>query len=89
AALSYCWDAALPFVTTSEEMALYRSEIRFARLPVVFREAITVARRFSIFYLWIGAVCIVHHDLADWKREFVQTPYIFAYAFVTICATAS
>ncbi|KAF2126702.1 HET-domain-containing protein [Dothidotthia symphoricarpi CBS 119687] len=89
AALSYCWGSAVPFTTTSETIGARQAIISVNDLPIVFQEAILVARKLGLRYLWIDALCIIQDDLADWERESSQMSYVFAYAHVTIGAAAS
>jgi hypothetical protein len=89
AALSYCWGAGITFTTTSKNVAAHQAKISIPDLPLVFQEAILVARQLRLRYLWIDALCILQDDRQDWERESKDMPYIFAYAFVTIGAATS
>jgi hypothetical protein len=83
AALSYCWGSTMSFTTTLGTIAAHQDTVPIARLAVL------VARQLGLRFLWIDALCIIQDDPLDWERESAQMPYIFAYAFVTIGATAS
>lgn len=41
-------------------------------LCAVFLEAVELALRVGIKYLWIDSLCIVQDDTADWEQESVK-----------------
>jgi hypothetical protein len=55
-------------------------------LPKTFRDAIVIARKLNIRYLWIDACCIVQDSLADWENESAKMGYIYSTSYVTIAA---
>lgn len=59
ACLSHCWGGEQPLKTTKDPDTLSQHlvAIRFEDLPRTFREAIVVARRFGVEYLWIDSLC--------------------------------
>lgn len=59
ACLSHCWGGAQPIQTTRDPDTLSQHlvSIQFEDLPKTFREAIIVARRFGVEYLWIDSLC--------------------------------
>lgn len=46
-----------------------KSGIPFGELPKNFQEAIFVARKLGISYLWIDALCIVQDSHQDWTQQ--------------------
>jgi hypothetical protein len=38
-------------------------------MPANYKDAVIVARRLGIRYLWIDSLCIVQDDAEDWERE--------------------
>ncbi len=87
--LSYRW-------STSPGLLLLKSNIekfccgKFIQdLPQTFRHSIFVARRFSIRYLWIDALCILQDSQEDWERESVKMRDVYANSSCNIAASAS
>ncbi|KAH8787227.1 heterokaryon incompatibility protein-domain-containing protein [Hyaloscypha finlandica] len=58
-------------------------------LPQTFRDAIVVARRFSIRYLWINSLCIIQDSQVDWEVESSMMRDIYANSSCNISAAAS
>ncbi|KAL1880554.1 hypothetical protein VTK73DRAFT_5567 [Phialemonium thermophilum] len=87
--LSYRW-AQTPAVTlrasTIEE---FRRGAAIGSLPKTFRDAVTVAWRFSVRYLWIDSLCIVQDSAEDWARESVRMHSVYANSVCNIAASAS
>lgn len=84
ATLSYCWESSLPLRTTTDSLADHIRGIPLCDMPQVCREAIHVARKLGISYLWIDALCIIQDSAKDWETESVIMSDIF-----TIAAAAS
>ncbi|KAL1620279.1 hypothetical protein SLS56_009713 [Neofusicoccum ribis] len=62
--------------------------IRDADLPVVLRDAIYVARKLDLQYIWIDALCIIQDDKTDWEIEASKMASYYEGAHVTIAAAA-
>ena len=71
-ALSYCWgtkpvERLLRLLeSTVESLSL---EQPIDNLPKTFRDAMSVAQRFGVNYIWIDRLCIFQDSPDDWKRE--------------------
>jgi hypothetical protein len=97
AALSYCWGRLdyKTYVTTEKNVVSRHNSIEDAELPQVFQDAILVARKLKIRYLWIDALCIVQdwfkplEDQEDWTRESAKMADIFSGALITIFAAGA
>ncbi|KAH7237063.1 uncharacterized protein BKA55DRAFT_134618 [Fusarium redolens] len=63
--LSYRWAKNPSIVLLSSNLEDFRRGAPISRLPKTFREAITVARRFSVKYMWIDSLCIIQDSLED------------------------
>ena len=61
-ALSHCWGRSTPFTTTTETLTQRLTGISWDELPQTFKDAITVALRLEIPYLWTDSVCILQDD---------------------------
>jgi hypothetical protein len=88
ATLSYCWGRTKTLATTTRSLRLRERRIPFGALPRTFRDAVCVARRLGVRWLWIDALCIVQDDPADWERESVKMGAIYSLAYVTVAADA-
>lgn len=86
ATLSYCWGQTRTFTTTTRSLRLRQARIDFRSLPKTFRDAIIIARKLDIRYLWIDACCIIQDSLPDWQRESAKMGYIYSNSYVTIAA---
>ncbi|KAH6666289.1 heterokaryon incompatibility protein-domain-containing protein [Halenospora varia] len=91
-ALSYCW-GRIPYnmpIQQEEMNAFNRSlaPLSVAVLPPLIRDAIEVARRLDINYIWIDELCIDQTDEEDQKREFEKMQNIYTAAYATIIVTS-
>lgn len=89
ACLSHCWGTGQPIVTTSETYATLVRGIQSVDLPLTFRDAVAIARKLSIRYLWIDCLCIIQDSPKDLEEACALMDVIFENAFLTIAATKS
>jgi hypothetical protein len=57
-ALSHCWGGSQPFKLTRATVARLRAGIQLTDLPKTFQDAIYVARKMQIQYLWIDSLYV-------------------------------
>ncbi|OTA89591.1 hypothetical protein M434DRAFT_14449 [Hypoxylon sp. CO27-5] len=93
ACLSHCWggnivDAAK---TTRHSLKEKKRDIPVERLPQTFQDAICVARKLNIRYLWVDSMCILQDedDKSDWNHESRKMVAVYQNAFITIAASCS
>lgn len=92
ATLSYCWgdqrqSHQLPMQTTQDNRKTHNEiGVPLQSMPQTFQDAIHVARKLKIPYIWIDALCIIQDSIKDWETESVKMCDIFAHSFVTISA---
>lgn len=89
AALSHCWGKLQPLTTTC---ATYLQRVRavpLVTLPRTFRDAVLVARRLSVRYLWIDSLCIVQDSKEDWVWHCRIMHGIYGLSFLTLNASAA
>lgn len=55
-------------------------------MPKTFQDAVTVARKLKIEFLWIDALCIVQDQEDDWAMECLRMGEYYQNAYVTISA---
>jgi hypothetical protein len=54
-----------------------------------FRDAITVARRLEVRYLWIDCVCIIQDDKRDWQKQAAKMCDVYSQSSLTLAAAYS
>ncbi|RYP71211.1 hypothetical protein DL769_004731 [Monosporascus sp. CRB-8-3] len=86
ACLSYCWGLTTTMTTTRESYGARTSGIHLSDLPATFRDAVVVARKFRLRYLWIDSLCIFQDDQNDWARESSRMANVYTGARVVIAA---
>jgi hypothetical protein len=93
AALSYCWgrpcDAQKQCKTERKSLKERLHAIPFIELTPVLRDAVIVARRLSIPYLWADSLCIIQDDTMDWENEASLMGLVYSNAHITICSLSS
>ncbi|KAK0622772.1 heterokaryon incompatibility protein-domain-containing protein [Immersiella caudata] len=89
-ALSYCWGAHPPFVTTPGTLEARMQGFDVRMMPQTLRDAVHITRSLGFRYLWIDALCILQGDSAeavrDWEVESAQMEQIYGNAVITIVA---
>ena len=58
-------------------------------LPRAFQDMITVARRFSIRYIWIDSLCILQDSKEYWEKEASMMQDVYVNSSCNIAAAAS
>jgi Heterokaryon incompatibility protein (HET) len=88
-ALSHCWGGRCPMTFTKRTAASLFRCIDPSTLPRTFDDAIWLARKIGIRYLWIDALCIVQDSEEDWRIESSRMLDVYSRATLTVAATAS
>ncbi|TDZ16726.1 hypothetical protein Cob_v010389 [Colletotrichum orbiculare MAFF 240422] len=91
ASLSYCWGLE-PFTKlTVDNISAFLGGIVIEQLPKTFRDAMYVARKLGLSYIWIDALCIVQQgdDHMDWLTESGRMGSIYGGCHVTIAASSA
>ncbi|KAH8780156.1 heterokaryon incompatibility protein-domain-containing protein, partial [Diaporthe sp. PMI_573] len=89
AALSHCWGGLNLLQTRLATLAQYQDSISMDQLPKSFRDAITIARKLRIPFLWIDSLCIVQDSEQDWHHESGLMSSIYRNSMLTISATGA
>lgn len=88
AALSHCWGSNLnDYKTTSTNLLQRHYGFGVQYLSPTFRDALEIARRLKIRYVWIDALCIVQDSSDEWHSESVKMGDIYGNAILTISAS--
>lgn len=83
-ALSYCWGLSSDFVLTQRTIKDFQSGVPLARFPPTIHDAIVIARKLNIRFLWVDALCILQDSEEDWLRESVKMHDIYKGATLTL-----
>ncbi|KAF2670338.1 HET-domain-containing protein, partial [Microthyrium microscopicum] len=87
ATLSYCWGGDQSTATRTHNYVDYLQGICLASLPKTIQDAVTVARKLDLKYLWIDSMCIIQ-DSEDHKRhEIGRMESIYYNSYITISAS--
>ncbi|TGO72785.1 hypothetical protein BELL_0419g00070 [Botrytis elliptica] len=87
--LSHCWGNSDILKLTISNLESFKAGISLKRLPKTFIEAIFVARKLSIPYIWIDSLCIIQDSVDDWQTECVSMEDVYGNSSLNIMATAS
>jgi Heterokaryon incompatibility protein (HET) len=86
AALSHSWGRIGHFTTSRASIAARKEGIEIKELPKTFQDAMEIARRMGIRYLWIDSLCICQDDVEEWARQSAEMAAIYSNAYLTIAA---
>ncbi|KAF7937604.1 uncharacterized protein EAE98_001918 [Botrytis deweyae] len=87
--LSHCWGNSDILKLTISNLESFKAGISLERLPKTFIEAIFVARKLSIPYIWIDSLCIIQDSVDDWQTESVSMEDVYGNSSLNIMAEAS
>lgn len=88
-ALSHCWGRTQHLTTEGNTLGRRKKNIPFASMSRNFQDAITIARKLDIQYVWIDSLCIVQDDAKDWETEASKMASIYNGAYLVVAATAT
>ena len=89
ATLSHCWGQGSHVRLLKDTREELQKGFRISKLPKVYKEAIEIALRLGVSYLWIDSVCIVQDDKDDWLQEASSMFDIYSNALFNIGATGA
>lgn len=89
AALSHPWGQGPHFCTTQANIKSHQTGIDFAKLPVMFQDAIVATRELGLNYLWIDSICIIQGPGGDFDQEAKRMEDVFSSAFCVIAASSA
>ncbi|KAF4929655.1 hypothetical protein CGCVW01_v001425 [Colletotrichum viniferum] len=89
AALSYCWGSKpahnLLRLLRSTKSGLSEWQ-PIAGLPKTFRDAMKIAQRLGVRYLWVDRLCIFQDSAEDWRHEASTMQDVYRNAYIGIGA---
>ncbi|KAH8724741.1 hypothetical protein GQ44DRAFT_708199 [Phaeosphaeriaceae sp. PMI808] len=74
---------------TTETLPELCKGIQLNKLSKTARDAIYVAQKIGVQYLWIDSLCMVQNQKEDWLREAPKMGSIYEYSYITLAATAA
>lgn len=89
ATLSYCWGETHEPQPNTGNLDSFTIGVHISDLPNTFSDAIIVARKLRISYLWIAALCIIQDFTLDWRNESSKMDSIYRNSYLCIAATES
>lgn len=84
--LSHSWGGNVPLITTTKSLATHKQSVPLASLPPTFKDAIAIARKLGVQYLWIDSLCILQDSSADWETEAGLMGDVYGRSYFTIAA---
>ncbi|KAF5004143.1 hypothetical protein FDECE_9357 [Fusarium decemcellulare] len=87
--LSYRWGSEPSIQLLQSNVNDFRQGKPIKDLPRTFRDMITVARRFSVRYIWIDALCIIQDSTEDWATQLATMRDVYASSVCNVAASAS
>ncbi|PMD23574.1 HET-domain-containing protein [Hyaloscypha hepaticicola] len=87
--LSHCWGQLVPTQLLIENYSTYLEAIDLSDLPKTFRDAVELARKLEVPYLWIDSLCIVQNSATDWASESSKMNGLYKNSYLNLAAAAS
>lgn len=90
--LSHRWGLGRVFTLTAENQHELMESISLDLLPKTFVDAMEVARKLGVRYLWIDSLCIIQSGKGskdDWEHESSLMHEVYNRAYCNIAATAA
>ena len=87
--LSHTWGTARFIKLTKSTSQSLQYGFQSKDLPKTFRDAIEIARKFGINYLWIDSLCILQDSADDWTHEAARMGDVYYNSLCNIAATGA
>jgi len=87
--LSHCWGLHVPYQLTTQNIDCLKKALDLDLLGKTFQDAVEVARRLAVQYIWVDCLCIIQDSKEDWARESVVMQHVYGNSFCNIAATNS
>jgi Heterokaryon incompatibility protein (HET) len=79
----------MPIKLLTSNIKQLSSSISIVDLPANFRDAIHIARKLCVRYIWIDSLCIIQDSRLDWEIESKTMGNVYQNAILTIAAAVS
>lgn len=87
--LSHCWGQIEIKRLFKANISEFTEGIDIAELPKTFQDAIAIARRLDVRFLWIDSLCIIQDSVEDWIQESSSMGNVYKNSLCNIAATAA
>ncbi|KAH7397013.1 heterokaryon incompatibility protein-domain-containing protein [Phaeosphaeria sp. MPI-PUGE-AT-0046c] len=74
------------FQLSESTLKLLQGGIDTSKLSQKFQDAVEIARRLNVSFIWIDSLCIIQGDAEDWRRESAQMGKIYNNGLLNISA---
>ncbi|KAK9793099.1 putative Heterokaryon incompatibility domain-containing protein [Seiridium cardinale] len=64
-----------------------RRDVQLNKISKVFVDAVGVAEKLGILYIWIDSLCIIQDSAEDWQAESAQMGSVYTHSILNIAAT--
>ncbi|KAK6065122.1 heterokaryon incompatibility protein [Seiridium cupressi] len=89
ATLSYCWGDGVSFKATKSNIHDLTAGFSVIHLPKTISDAIEIAYRLGLTYIWIGSLCILQDSLEDWEDQSAKMGQIYKESHITIASSSA
>ncbi|KAM7196273.1 Heterokaryon incompatibility protein (HET) domain containing protein [Naviculisporaceae sp. PSN 640] len=86
ATLSHCWGSEMPLRLLSSNLVDFQREIPKKDLGRTFADAVHIAEKMGLQYLWIDSLCIVQDEKGDWATESAAMGNVYSNSYCNIAA---
>lgn len=87
--LSHCWGTSQFLTLKQSNLHEFKESIGSDNLPKTFQDAVTIAERLKINYIWIDSLCIIQDSEDDWLREASLMHKVYSNGYCNIAATGA
>jgi hypothetical protein len=87
--LSHCWGKIEIKRLLTANISQFTESIDVTELPKTFQDAVIIARRLDVRFLWIDSLCIIQDSFEDWAKESTSMGDVYKNALCNIAATAA
>ena len=84
--MSHCWGSHMPFRLLSKNISALKKEIPVLQLSKSFQDALVIARRLGVRYLWIDSLCIIQDSEEDWQEQSASMGRVYSNSYCNIAA---
>ena len=85
--LSHCWGGQTPLQLRKDNIESFTEGIELSQVPRSFRDALKIAAKLMVRYLWIDSLCIIQDSTEDWQREARLVSDVYTNSWCNIAAT--
>ncbi|KAF4638019.1 hypothetical protein G7Y89_g55 [Cudoniella acicularis] len=85
--VSHCWGTESFIQTTRATLQQRKTCIGWSELPRTFQDAVILAQKMELQYIWIDSLYIIQDDKKDWQTESAVMVDIYSNSYITFAAT--